>query len=229
MTHRFRFALPALLMLVLGLGLFAAACGGDDDNTDNSGSNDSTSTAKSDSTAKSGSTAKSDSTAKTTAKSGNGGATGSDEQFVSGMCKAAKTFVTKLSADMDKITPSATAESLDDLGKFFESFFGNLAPAFEQFAKDFRNLKPPKDLQQWHSEAATKLDAAAKALKDGNFDDPALQDLGDSAIPEIPADINDRLEKIAKDNKDCKELDAFSPDSGGLFGGLGSDLATPTP
>lgn len=217
MTHRFRFALPAFLMLVLGLGLFAAACGGDDDNSSNSGNNGSTSTAKS------------DSTAKTTAKSGNGGATGSDEQFVSGMCKAAKTFVDKLSADMDKITPSATAESLDDLGKFFEAFFGNLAPAFEQFAKDFRNLKPPKDLQQWHADAATKLDAAAKALKDGKFDDPALQDLGDSAMPEIPKDINDRLEKIAKNNKDCKELDAFANNSGGLFGGLGSDLATPTP
>lgn len=234
MTHRYRFALPALLLLVLGLALFSAACSGNDDNT--SATKESTN-----STAESGSTAGSDATkagatTKATTKSGNGtSATGSDEQFVSGMCKAAKTFVDKLTKDMASVTPSATAESLDDLGTFFEEFFGNIGPAFEQFAKDFKQLKPPKDLAQWHADATTKIDAAAKALKDGKFDDPALQALGDNTIPEIPADINDRLEKIAKDNADCKELDTFSNDSsGGIFGNLGGDsgsnsLATATP
>ncbi|MCZ2108903.1 MAG: hypothetical protein LC118_04960 [Dehalococcoidia bacterium] len=228
MTDRFRFALlPAMLMLVLGLGLFAAACSGDDDNSGGSGDrgDSAASTTGAGSTAKPGSTTKSEKTA----RPNNGGATGSDEEFVSGMCKAAQTFVTKLMGDMDKVTPSATAESLDDLGKFFEAFFVNLAPAFEQFARDFKNLKPPKDLKEWHANAVTQMDAAVKALKSGKFDDPSIEGLGDNMFPEMPKAIKDRLEKIAKNNPDCKELDEFSDDGSSIFGSLGPGLATATP
>ncbi len=172
--------------------------------------------------------------------SGSAKATGSDQEFVKGLCLAGQHFVDKMMKDLGGAgTTTATPASIDDFGNVFAAFFLNLAPAFAGLAQEFKALKPPKDLAQWHADAAAKLDAAAKALKAGKFDDPALNDLGNDAIPPLPQDVQDRLEKVSADIKECQDLDKLSSSAGGdtgMFGGLigggansSAPAKTPTP
>lgn len=148
---------------------------------------------------------------------------GSDEEFVKGLCVAGQHFVDTIMKSMD-ITPAASGTATaDDLGKFFESFFTGLGPAFETLAKDIKGLKPPSDLGQWHADATKQLDAAVKALKSGNFDDPAIQNLGNDALPAMPQAAQTRLEKVAASTKECQDLQKEGDSSGtgsGMFGGL---------
>ena len=207
----------AFVPLVLALALGAALLVGCSDNSNGSGSSDSGSGGS----------------------SGGARATGSDQEFAKGLCVAGQHFLDKMTKGF--ATPpsnSSTPASMDDLGNVFAAFFLNLAPAFEGLAKDFKALKPPKDLAQWHADAAAKLDAAVKALKDGKFDDPALNDLGSDAIPPLPQDVQDRLDKAAANIKECQDLDKLSNSTGegtsmfgGLVGGSGdsSPSKTPTP
>lgn len=166
--------------------------------------------------------------------SGSSGGTGSDKEYVKGICLAGGHFIDRLMKGFDTPTGTATA-SLDDFGNAFASIFLNLTPAYETLAKEFKALKPPKDLADWHKDAVAKMDAAVKALKAGNFDDPAVQDLGGDAMPAMPKDAQDRLQKIAEDTKECKDLEAKGNSDGGttsIFGGLiggGDATETPTP
>jgi hypothetical protein len=203
-----RAAFPAaVLLLALSAALFAA-CGGDSSKDTGSGGG-----------------------------SGSAQATGSDQEFMKGLCLAGQHFIDKMLKGFSTPANSSTAASMDDLGNAFASFFLNLAPAFEGLDNEFRALKPPKDLAQWHADAVVKMDAAVKALKAGNVDDPALQGMGNDAIPPLPQAAQDRLQKDSADIKECKDLDKMNNSDGtssSIFGGLtsgsGSDAsATATP
>lgn len=126
-------------------------------------------------------------------KSGNI-ATGSDENYVADLCKATKKFSDDLAAatkDPDKL------QGADDIGKL-------LGPPFEAFAKSVAKAKPPSDLKDYHSQVVKTLNDAAAKIKTSN-DLSALSSLGDTSFPEPPQAAQDRLQKVADKNNDCKD------------------------
>jgi hypothetical protein len=124
-----------------------------------------------------------------------GGGTGSDEKFVSDICKAGAQF----SKDIDSVTKDLSgASSEKDIAVKF-------AKPFETFANAFSNAKPPSDLKQWHSDASKQLKDAVAALKKGDTESGLFA--GDNPFPEPPQNAQDRLEKIAEKNKDCQDAD----------------------
>ena len=128
-------------------------------------------------------------------------ATGSDADYVADLCKATKKFSDDLAAatkDPSKL------QGADDIGKLF-------GPPFEAFAKSVSKAKPPSDLKDYHSQVVKTLNDAAAKIKTSK-DLSALSALGDSAIPDPPQSVRDRLQKVAEKNKDCT-------DSGFDFGG----------
>ncbi len=138
--------------------------------------------------------------------------TGSDEAYVAGLCKAAN----KASTALDAANPSATP---DDLGSALGAVFASLAPAMEQFAADFAKLNPPSDIADWHANTSKQLTAGAKALKDGNFDDPALDAITGNPTADMPTAARDRLKAIADASPDCKDLALFDPGDNSLGSG----------
>src|SRR6185295_9047212 len=66
----------------------------------------------------------------------------------------------------------------------------------------------------WHKKTAKQLSDAAKALKSGNLDDPALAGRGDSPVPDMPEKPRDRLKALADKTKECGELNPFDESSG---------------
>ena len=138
--------------------------------------------------------------------SSNGGSsgsvkTGSDDAYVGDMCKAFAAY----GAAMEKATKDlGSSSSVADITKMMEQ----LAKPTEQLANDFAKMKPPADLKDWHTGATKSIKDAAKQMKDS-------KDLSDtnamSDIPDMPKAADDRLAKLAANNKDCKAAD-------GLFG-----------
>lgn len=123
---------------------------------------------------------------------GGGGGTGSDEAFVADICKAGAKF----SKAMESLQKDLAKET--DVDKLAEK----ASKPFQTFADEFSKAKPPSDLKEWHESTSTSLKAAAKGLKDGDFD--ALD--GD-IMTSPPGDAADRLAKVADGNKDCQEAD----------------------
>ena len=144
-----------------------------------------------------------------------------DQAFVTGLCKSFSTF----SNDVEKALAGPTPS---DLAKAFEMVFTALVGPMQQFSQSFAKLEPPDDLASWHKDASKQLAAAAKALKDGKFDDPSLQGLSRSPIPDMPAGPRDRLSAISAKTSDCKQFDPFAAatNGGGSSGGSGSDVPT---
>jgi hypothetical protein len=145
-----------------------------------------------------------------------------DTTFVTGLCKAAKTFGDTVEKSLAGPTPS-------DLGAAFSAFFEAIGPGVQTFSDSFAKLTPPADLEQWHRDSAQKLSAAAKALKAGNFDDPSLDALSQSPIPDMPTDARTRLKAIADKTDVCKGQQVFDdPATTGTGNGVGNSN-TPTP
>lgn len=138
------------------------ACGGDDDDSGDSGNN------------------------------GGSSGSGSDEDFVSAICKAG----VKFSKAMDSLEKDLKNET--DFSKIAEK----ASEPFEDFANDFAKAKPPSDLKDWHKTTSDGLKAAAKGLKDGDF-----EALSDSLDLKPPADAAERISKAAEGNKDCEEAE----------------------
>lgn len=126
---------------------------------------------------------------------GGSGGTGSDEDYVSAICKAGVDF----SKALEEVFKDPSA--LTDEDKAIEK----LSEAFEDFANDFAKAKPPADLKEWHSEASKQLKDGVKQLKDGDLEGGIFA--GDSPFPEPPAEAGERLSKIAETNEDCQEAD----------------------
>ena len=123
---------------------------------------------------------------------GGGGGSGSDEDFVDGLCAAFKDFEDDFSKLLEN--PEDLANE-DDAAEAMAEPFGKLADAFG-------DLNPPNDLEDWHKDASEALDKVAEQLKDGNFDESLFED---DPLEEPPGDAQERLQKLADDNEDCKE------------------------
>ena len=126
---------------------------------------------------------------------GGGGGSGSDEDFVSDLCKASADFLADIESAGEDIDPS----DLDAASKA-------IAGPFEDFAGKFKDLNPPDDLEEWHNDASDSLDQIVQQVKDGDFES-ALG--GTDPLPELPDGPRERLGKIADENEDCKEAGGF--------------------
>lgn len=146
-----------------------------------------------------------------------GGGTGSDQAYVTGLCKSIGQFSDAMEAAFAGPTPA-------DLGDAFAQLFAAMAKPLQQFSDSFAKLNPPSDLADWHKKTAKQLSDAAKALKDGNLDDPSLAGLGDSPVPDMPEKPRDRLNGLADKTKECGELNPFDQSSGS--GSSGSSKPT---
>ncbi len=122
--------------------------------------------------------------------------TGSDEAFVTDICKAFTTFADSLG----QATKDMGSGSSADLSKLMAT----MAKPYEQLAKDFAKAKPPSDLKDWHSQASKALTDMADKLK--NSKDPsALSELGNAPVPDMPKSADERLSKLAANNKECQK------------------------
>ena len=153
--------------------------------------------------------------------------TGSDADFVKGLCVAAGAFVDRVTKDTQAaLTPQPGTDgspaATPDFGSAFIALFQAIAPAYGTFVEQMAKLKPPPDLAPWFEQAQPKMAAAAKALKDGNFTDPALANLGSDPFPAMPDGPRMRLQALAAKTRECDGLDAFAPaGSTGSFGDAG--------
>ncbi|GIW56832.1 MAG: hypothetical protein KatS3mg082_3236 [Nitrospiraceae bacterium] len=120
--------------------------------------------------------------------------TGSDEEFVTGACNAAAKFQEDLD---DVFADLANVDSEEEAVKL-------VVEPFENFTKAFKDLNPPADLKEWHSDAGKALDSTVAALKKG--DTSAFE--GDP-FPEAPAEVQDRLNKVAAEVEACQETGLF--------------------
>ena len=126
---------------------------------------------------------------------GGPGGTGSDEDFVADICRAGADFSKALQEVFSD--PSALADEDKAIEK--------LSDAFEAFANDFAEARPPADLKEWHSESSKQLDDGVQQLKDGNLEGGVFA--GDNPFPEPPAEAGERLSKIAETNEHCQDAD----------------------
>jgi len=110
-----------------------------------------------------------------------------DEAYVASICKAFH----QLNTDIEKVDASKIKEPAEAAKQFGD--------AFETLARSFSDATPPKDLEDWHADATKVLSDAAKGLKNGDIS--ALRDMVN--LPDPPG-AADRLEKYAKENKDCQ-------------------------
>lgn len=166
-------------LLVAGMAILAialfAACGGGDDDDDDG----------EDGSGDGGSSSNNP------LGGGSGGGTGSDEKYVGDLCKA----TLKLTNAFQSINPA----DLGDESKIFDI----LEKPYEEFVDAMEDAKPPKDLKDYHDEALRQFRAALKAIEDE--DQEELDRIFDAELPDPPAGVEERLDKVARDNKDCAD------------------------
>ncbi len=117
--------------------------------------------------------------------------TGSDEKYVASLCKATLEFTETL----QKIDPAAVSDE--------SKIYDVLEKPYESFVNAVEDANPPKDLKDYHVEALRQLKVGLKAIKDK--DQNAIEAIGDADFPDVPDSVQDRMDKAAKDNKDCQE------------------------
>jgi hypothetical protein len=150
---------------------------------------------------------------------GGDGGDGDDQAYVTGLCKGIAEFGDGVDEALAGPTPA-------DIGEAFEQIFKAMAKPLDEFSKTFAKLEPPSDLAEWHEKTEKQLAAAAKALKDGDLDDPALDAISDNPVPDMPEKPRQRLAALASKTKDCGELNPFDESSGGSSGFSGSEKPT---
>lgn len=143
-----------------------------------------------------------------------------DQAFVTGLCRSFSVFTD----DVDKALAGPTPT---DLGQAFEMVFTALVGPIQRFSQSFAKLQPPDDLAAWHKDTSRQLAAAAKALKAGKFDDPSLDSLAASPVPDMPVGPRDRLAAIAAKTSECEQVSPFDADSG-LGNGSGGNSKAPS-
>lgn len=131
---------------------------------------------------------------------GGGSSGGSDSSYVAAICAAEKKLEDSLTTAMQDPSLLANPAALGD----------KLAPAFDQFAKDFAKANPPSDAKAWHDSTAKQFADLATSLKTGQ-DLQSVMSGSAATIPDPPAAINARWAKVAATNKDCQATGAFNP------------------
>lgn len=199
--------IAALVLLPALLSFAFIACGGDDDDGGAAISRDngSNSGGSSGSNSSSGSNASSSSDDK---KDDSGdikpsGNTGSDEAYVSDICKGFSEY-------MDGIASALSGVDITD-PDYEKKLNEKLTNPIKAVAKVFADADPPSDLKDWHADVVAAFNQMVKSLEAGDYD--ALED--DSLeFPDMPAGAEERLSKIAENDADCK---ALSEDGLGVF------------
>ena len=148
-----------------------------------------------------------------------GGGSSTDTAFVKGLCQGFGAFSASIEKSFSGPTPS-------DIGSALAQLLKAMVEPTQKFSDSFQKLTPPSDISEWHKNAAAQLAAAAKALKDGKFDDPSLQGLSDSPIPDMPEPARDRLGAIAAKTDECKKANPFDT-AAGSNSSSSSGAATP--
>lgn len=169
---RVRWMASLVLALAAGCTLLAA-CGGEDDDGGGAAASD----GKAAATTAKGESAKVSSS------------TGSDADFVKGLCTLMKSF----DEDLTNAQKTTSTKPEDPL----EGFTG----AFENMSAGFAKLNPPKDMADWHGKASKALNEAVTTMKKGDL--AALQGM-DNPIPEPPKDAEARLTKLIDNDANCK-------------------------
>lgn len=119
-----------------------------------------------------------------------GAGAGTDEQYVAAVCKAElklKNAVAEVTKDPSKLKNSTDA-------------FNALIAPYEQFINDLKAVKGPSDVLDYHSGVVELLSdnlATAKKSKD-------VKALSAGTSPKASQAIQDRLNKAAASNADCK-------------------------
>lgn len=129
-----------------------------------------------------------------------GGGEGNDEDFVKGLCEASS----ELRSGVEKAVKDGSTST--DPGKVVELM---IVP-IDAFAKAFDDLKPPKDLKDWHEETADQLNATATSFRTEKKL-TALAAFNDSPIPSPPGDARARLEAAAEDVPECTGVVFLKP------------------
>ncbi|MFN0148344.1 MAG: hypothetical protein ACKVT1_17730 [Dehalococcoidia bacterium] len=113
---------------------------------------------------------------------------GSDADYVAGLCKALIKFQDSI---LDLASKADAAKSESDAVKL-------LGEPLDAMVKDLEKVKPPSDLKDYHKKSVAGFKTAAENVKKGKVD--AL----DSAdLPDAPAGASERLDKVAAENADC--------------------------
>jgi len=129
---------------------------------------------------------------------GGGSGGGSDANYVAAICSAEKKFTDSLQAVTSDPAVLTDANALT----------AKLAPAFDQFAKDFAKASPPSDVKDWHTATSKQFADMAASLKTGK-DLQSLFSSDGAAVPDPPQAASDRLSKVAATNKDCLATGTF--------------------
>ncbi len=142
-----------------------------------------------------------------------------DERYVRQICVAATDFIKALEKLDDKANASKTPDisSAEDFGEAFAQMFQMLMGPMADFLDGFAKAQPPKDLQEWHSQAARYMTEAAKSLRKGDFE--ALEKLDSAGLPDPPEEAMARIEKAVENVKECAELEKIGSESSSMFGG----------
>lgn len=202
-----KWVMAAFATALIGAGMLFAACGGDDDSSSPGTKSDS----KGETTAPAGdATAKSDAQSEPTKpKSDDGGssvATGGDEKYVSDMCKAGSKMTAAFEKAMTEIFAGTGADDDDpDTDAMMAAFFS----PFEDLVKDMEKAKPPKEIAGWHDQSLKQMKALVQDMKDGNFDESSLLYDDRAEFPELPANVEERFNKIAEKLPECEGLGMF--------------------
>jgi hypothetical protein len=140
-----------------------------------------------------------------------------DEQYVRQICVAATGFVKAIEKIGDSASSNGSKEitSEEDFAKAFGDLFDAMMGPMADFLDGFAKATPPKDLKDWHAQAAKVMHDAATSLRKGDF--AALEKLDSSKLADPPAEAMARLEKAVANVKECNELEQLGQD-GSLFG-----------
>jgi hypothetical protein len=88
--------------------------------------------------------------------------------------------------------------------EFDEQSLEAFAKPFREMAEDLADAKPPKDLKEWHEGMVAAMNDLVKTLESGDVDSALAEDV---EYPDMPADAQERLAKLAAENEDCKALE----------------------
>jgi hypothetical protein len=113
---------------------------------------------------------------------------GSDEDYVAGLCKAMVNF----QEAVDNVDEKDVKNEADAIAA--------ITGPMDDLVKDMEKVKAPSDLKDYHRKSVAAFKTAAEKLKK----DKDISALGDAQIPDAPAGASERLDKLARENEDCK-------------------------
>ena len=123
-----------------------------------------------------------------------------DESFVRDLCGA----TTQLQSGL--ATALADSRTQTDPAKAVEV----LVPPLDAFVKAFEDIRPPKDLDEWHESSTTQLRASVDKFETEKTLS-SLEGFGDSPVPDLPAAAKLRLRETGDRIEECNGVAFLRP------------------